>query len=134
MNNLEQALAQRIEQSETRITKVIFPNKTNHHDTLFGGQALAWMDEVAFIAASRFSRKKMVTVSSDQVDFKHPIPSDSIVELVAKVTEVGKSSCKVTIDIFVEGLYKDNRMKAITGVFSFVAIGEDKKPTLILDS
>jgi acyl-CoA hydrolase len=28
------------------------------------------MDEVAFIAATRFARKRVVTVSSDKIDFK----------------------------------------------------------------
>jgi acyl-CoA hydrolase len=50
------------------------------------------MDEVAFITASRFSRQKMVTVSSDKVDFKKPIPSGTFAELVGKVTMVGSSS------------------------------------------
>ena len=35
--------------SETRIFKAVFPNTTNHYDTLFGGTAMALMDEVAFI-------------------------------------------------------------------------------------
>jgi acyl-CoA hydrolase len=42
---------ERIKQSETRIFKAVFPNTTNHYDTLFGGTAMHMMDEVAFIAA-----------------------------------------------------------------------------------
>ncbi|MBX9838714.1 MAG: hypothetical protein K2X69_10445 [Silvanigrellaceae bacterium] len=38
--------------------KCVFPETTNHYNTLFGGTALNWMDEVAFITATRFSRKK----------------------------------------------------------------------------
>ncbi len=53
------------------MVKCVFPNTTNHYDTLFGGTALQWIDEVAFIIATRFSRQKMVTVSSDKVDFKN---------------------------------------------------------------
>lgn len=34
--------------AETRIVKAVFPNTTNHYDTLFGGTALQLMDEVAF--------------------------------------------------------------------------------------
>jgi len=61
--------------AETRIFKAVFPNSTNHYDTLFGGTILPMMDEVAFITATRYSRLKMVTVSSDRVDFKHPSPA-----------------------------------------------------------
>ncbi|MDT3409111.1 UNVERIFIED_CONTAM: acyl-CoA hydrolase [Pseudacidovorax intermedius] len=61
---------ERIEASETRIFKAVFPNTTNHYDTLFGGTAMQLMDEVAFITATRFARKRVVTVSSDKIDFK----------------------------------------------------------------
>ncbi|MBV4492680.1 hypothetical protein HU760_019010 [Pseudomonas sp. RD9SR1] len=39
---------------------------TNHHNTLPGGTALAWMDEVSFIAATRFCRLPLVTVSTER--------------------------------------------------------------------
>jgi len=48
----------RIEKSITRIFKAVFPDSTNHYDTLFGGTAMHLMDQVAFITATRFSRKK----------------------------------------------------------------------------
>ena len=64
----------KIQHSITRVFKAVFPNTTNHYDTLFGGTAMQYMDEVAFITATRFSRQKMVTVSSDKIDFKKPIP------------------------------------------------------------
>ena len=53
------------------------------------------MDEVSFIAATRFSRQNIVTVSSDKIDFKHPVPAGSVVELIANVIEVGRTSIKV---------------------------------------
>ena len=90
------------------------------------------MDEVAFIAATRFSRQFMVTVSSDRIDFTKPIPAGTIVELVGTVTHIGNTSLKVKVDIFVEQIYSEHRELAVTGSFSFVAIDEHKKPTSIL--
>ncbi|MDT9126845.1 acyl-CoA thioesterase, partial [Escherichia coli] len=72
------------------------------------------------------------TVSSDRIDFKHAIPARSIVELVGRVIKVGNTSLKVEVNIFVESMYSDGREKAVSGVFSFVAIGEDKKPMRVL--
>lgn len=119
--------------SETRICKAVFPNTTNHYDTLFGGTALQLMDEASFICATRFSRKKMVTVSTDKIDFNTPIPQGTIIELVARVDTLGKSSCVVKVDIFMEDMYSYKREKAVTGFFTFVAVGNDKKPIPILD-
>lgn len=129
-NNM--TIDERIQQSETRIFKAVFPNTTNHYDTLFGGTAMQLMDEVAFIAATRFSRQRMVTVSSDKIDFKKPIPAGTIVELIGKVTYLGSTSLKIRVEIFVEQMYSDSREKAVTGEFTFVAIDENKQPVKIL--
>lgn len=128
----EALLAKRIEYAVTRVTKTVFPGRTNHHNTLFGGEALAWMDEAAFIAATRFCRKPLVTVCSDRVDFKESIPAGSIIELVARIDYVGRTSIKVNVDIFVENMYDDNQHKAISGNFTFVALGPDRKPIPVL--
>jgi acyl-CoA hydrolase len=128
----EAQIAIRKEQAVTRVTKTVFPGRTNHHNTLFGGEALAWMDEAAFIAATRFCRKPLVTVCSDRVDFKESIPAGTIIELVAKVDHVGRTSIKVCVDIFVEDMYNDDQHKAISGSFTFVALGPDRKPTPVL--
>ena len=125
-------LEERIKSSETHIFKAVFPNSTNHYDTLFGGTAMHMMDEVAFITATRFSRIKMVTVSSDKIDFKMPIQSGTIVELIGKVSYLGNTSLKVKVEIFVEQMYSNIREKAITGDFTFVAIDENKKPLKIV--
>lgn len=122
----------RIQASETRIFKAVFPNTTNHYDTLFGGTAMQLMDEAAFITATRFSRQRMVTVSSDRIDFKKPIPAGTIVELIGRVTSLGNTSLKVRVDIFIEEMYSDHREKAVSGEFTFVAIDENKRSTKVL--
>ncbi len=125
-------LEERVKKSETHIFKAVFPNTTNHYDTLFGGTAMHMMDEVAFITATRFSRMPMVTVSSDRIDFKKPIPGGTIVELIGKVNYIGNTSLKVRVEIYVEQMYSDKREKAITGDFTFVAIDEQKRPVKII--
>ncbi|HLV46135.1 MAG TPA: acyl-CoA thioesterase [Flavobacterium sp.] len=125
-------LEQRIQNSETRIFKAVFPNTTNHYDTLFGGTAMQLMDEVAFITATRFSRQKMVTISSERIDFTQPIPAGTIIELVGKVTKIGNTSLVVHVEIFVEQMYSSGRESAISGNFTFVAIDENKKPVRII--
>ncbi|TYB75727.1 acyl-CoA thioesterase [Bizionia myxarmorum] len=125
-------IEERIKNSSTTIFKAVFPNTTNHYHTLFGGTAMQLMDETAFITATRFSRQKMVTVSSDKIDFKKPIPAGTIIELSGYVTHVGNTSLKVRVDIYVEEMYTDFREKAVSGEFTFVAIDENKAPVKIL--
>ena len=125
-------IEKRIEASKTSIFKAVFPNTTNHYDTMFGGTALHLMDEVAFITATRFSRKRMVTVSTSQIDFNHPIPHGTIVELQGKVVKIGNTSLRVSVHIFIEEMYSEKRIMAIEGEFVFVALDEEKKPISVL--
>ena len=90
------------------------------------------MDEVAFITATRFARKKMVTVASDRIDFTKPIPSGTIVELIGRVIHIGNTSLKVLVEIYVEEMYSDYRQKAISGTFTLVAINDQKEPVSLV--
>lgn len=121
------SIDERKEKSRTRVFKAVFPGETNHYDTLFGGTALQWMDEVAFIAATRFTREKVVTVSSDKVNFKMPIPAGSIVELDAQIVRVGNTSLEVQVDVYREDMYEENRVLALHGNFVFVSIEKIKE-------
>lgn len=125
-------LSEKIDESETRIFKAVFPNTTNHYSTLFGGMALSLMDEIAFITATRFTRKKVVTVSSDKVDFTTPIPSGSIIELVGRVNEIGNTSLKVEVVIYIEQMYSEGRQEAVRGKFTFVALDANNIPCAVL--
>ncbi len=125
-------LKTRIKNAETRIFRAVFPNTTNHYDTLFGGNAMQLMDEVAFITATRFSRKKVVTVSTSKIDFNKPIPSGTLIELVGKVSRVGNTSLDIHVEIFIEQMYSDHREEAIQGTFTFVAIDDEKNPVQVL--
>ena len=122
---------EKIEQSETRVFKDVFPNITNHHNTMFGGTVMEMMDELAFMTATRFARKSFVTVSCDRIDFKKPIPEDTLVELIGRVKYVGNSSVKVNVQVYVEQMFNEVRDRAVSGDFTLVAIDESKKPVKI---
>jgi len=119
--------------SETRIFKPVFASDSNHYNTLHGGVAMRMMDDAAFIAATRFTRLPVVTVSSDRINFNKPIPAGTIVEIVARVKELGRTSIKINVEIYVEHMYDEHRELAIQGTLTFVALDIDKKPISILE-
>ena len=129
----EELIEQRIADSVTRVFKAVFPGDTNHHNTMFGGSVMYLMDEIAFMTATRFCRKPIVTVSSDKIDFNQSIPAGTLVEFVGTVVRVGRTSMDVQIEVFVESMYRDGREKAITGMFTLVAINENKRPVPVID-
>lgn len=119
--------------AETRQVKVVFKNLINDHNTLFGGIALQWMDEVAYITATRFCRKKVVTVSTGKIDFKKPIPYGTIAELIGSVEKAGSVKLEINVKIFIEEKYSENRELAVEGNFIFAAVDDNNLPVKLFD-
>lgn len=113
---------------ETRMVYPIFPGSANHYDTLFGGQAMAWMDQAAFICATRWCRQKVVTAHSSAIDFHESIPVGTIVELIATVVKVGRTSMTVNVQLWVEPMQRAERTLACEGSFVLVAVDEQNQP------
>ncbi len=119
---------EKIDQSETRAFKVVFPETTNHHNTMFGGRILMMMTETAFMTATRFSRKDFVLVSSGKIDFRKPIPAGTLVELVGRVARIGNTSIEVRVEVYLEKMNEEFREKVVGGTFTLVAIDQNSKP------
>jgi acyl-CoA hydrolase len=117
--------------TEARVLEIVFPDHTNHLGTLFGGTALAWMDKAAFLAASRYSRQIVVTARSEQVDFHVPVRKGQIVELIATVVSVGRTSMKIDIAMYTEDLMTGSRELCTRGTFTMIALDSDYKPTAV---
>lgn len=121
------------QRAETKQVKVVFKNLINDHNTLFGGIALQWMDEVAYITATRFCRKKVVTISTGKINFQKPIPYGSIAEIAGIVKNVGSVKLEINVKIFIEEKYTDSRELAVEGNFYFAAVDDDNQPIRLLD-
>lgn len=120
-----------IKLSETRQCKAIFPNALNANEILFGGQAMLWMDEVAYITATRFTRQRMVTINTENVKFLKVVNPDSIVEVVGVVLKAESVRLKVKVEIYVEEMYGNKRERVVEGIFVFAAVNQHKKPIKI---
>lgn len=105
-----------------QLIDMIFPGDANHHGTLFGGVALAHMDKVAFLAATRHGRAPFVTAASDKIDFKAPGRIGEIVEATGRVVRVGNSSLDVEVELVAEALVTGERRTCASGRFAMVAV------------
>lgn len=116
---------------EARIWEIVFPDHTNHLGTLFGGQALAWMDKVAFVAATRFARRNVVTARSEQVDFHVPVRQGQLVELIARVGDIGRSSIQIEVELHTEDAHAGTRLLCTRGRFTMIALDDAGTPVEI---
>lgn len=115
--------------TELRLWEIVFPDHTNHLGSLFGGQALAWMDKAAFLVASRYARSTVVTARAEPIDFHVPVRKGQGVELVARVVSVGRSSLRVEVELHAEDLLSGERRLCTRGHFVMIALDEAGKPT-----
>lgn len=104
-----------------QLIDMVFPGDTNHHGTLFGGVALAHMDKVAFLAASRHGRAPFVTAASERIDFAAPARAGDMVEVTGRVIRVGTSSLDVEVELVAEAPVTGERRLCTRGRFTLVA-------------
>ncbi len=110
-------------------TSLVLPPDTNSHGTLFGGKLMSYIDDVAALSAMRHARKPVVTASNDSVDFLHPIHEGNSVCLESFVTYAGRTSMEVFVRVISEDLLTGERHLCALAFLTFVAIGEDGRPT-----
>lgn len=121
--------AKRVSESRTTKTSLILPNHANSHGSIFGGNVLSYVDEVAAITAMRHCRKPVVTASIDSFDFLAPAKVSQTIHLEAFIASTGKTSMEVIVKVSSENLMTGE--SSLTGVsfVTFVALDEDGKPT-----
>jgi acyl-CoA hydrolase len=111
--------------------EMVFPDQTNHYGTLFGGHALRLMDKAAFVAASRYARRTVVTACSERVDFKNAVHHGNLAEVTARVVATGRSSMTVQVELFAEDLLSGERKLCARGKFVLVALDEAGRPVAV---
>jgi acyl-CoA hydrolase len=120
-----------LDPTETRFAEIVFPEQANHYGTLFGGTALNLMSKAAAIAAARRAGGSVVMARSDRVDFHMPVVVGQLVELIARVERIGRSSMTVKVEVIAETLGKSDRKVAMRGSFEMVAVDENGRPLTI---
>ena len=117
--------------TRTVMTDIVLPGETNILKNLFGGELLARMDRAASIAAGRHSGHVTVTASVNHVAFTQPVPIGSVVTIEAAVSRAFSTSMEVFIDVWIENRLSGERTKANEGIYTFVALSENGKPTRV---
>jgi len=109
-------------------THIVLPNDTNFHDTLFGGTLMSWIDIAASVSSKRHCNSPVVTASVNNISFDLPIRLGDIVTLEAKVSRAFTTSMELFVDVWVEDILTNHKVKCNEAITTFVAIDKDGKP------
>lgn len=112
----------------TQQFRVVFPKHLNSNGTFFGGEAMQWLDEVAFITATRFTRQRMITVKIENIRFLNPVLPNTIIEIIGRIVKTGNVKLFITVEAFSEDMYSSKREKSIEANFIFAPCNEELIP------
>ena len=85
--------------------KVVRPEHLNHFGYLFGGFLLKWVDEIAWIAASRdHPGCSFVTVAMDRVEFRRGVRQGAVLRFDASESARGTTSVEYAVLAFADDL------------------------------
>ncbi|MEK6745662.1 MAG: acyl-CoA thioesterase [Pseudomonadota bacterium] len=115
-------------EKELVIKVVAMPCDTNPDGDMFGGWILSQMDLAAYLHARKLAHHKIVTVAIDNIVFHRPVLVGDCLICYATIEKVGRTSIAVKIDAMVERKEGHKQEEVTEGRFTFVAIGEDRKP------
>jgi len=116
--------------SYTICSEMLLPNDTNTLGNMFGGKLMMMMDMIGAIAAQKHAQRSVVTVSADQISFRHPIVLGDVVTLEAKVTRAFHTSMEVHIKVWAENHILGKHQLTNQAFFTYVAIDKGK-PSIV---
>ncbi len=109
--------------------EMVLPNDANMLGNLLGGKVMHLMDIVAATAAARHCRRPVVTASVDSLEFRHPIKVGQLIILKAAINRAFNTSMEIGVKVWSENLQTGDRRHTSSAYLTFVALGENGKPT-----
>lgn len=112
---------------------VAMPRDTNANGDIFGGWLVSQMDLAAMVAATRVARGRAVTVAIKGMAFYSPVHVGAVVSCYTHILEIGRSSIRISVEVWVTEKDSFEQMKVTEGEFVFVAIDKSGRTRLIAD-
>lgn len=104
---------------------IVRPEHLNHHGYLFGGAMLRWVDETAWLVASRdFENCTLVTIAMDDIIFKHRVMNGSILRFKILPENQGQSSICYTVDVFADAPGATAEQQVFSTRITFVRVDD----------
>lgn len=111
------------------IQTIAMPADANANGDIFGGWLVSQMDLGAGTLAARRAKKRVATVAIDSMVFHAPVHIGDAVSCYAEIIKVGRTSMTIKLEAFAKRRIEGTEHQVTEGVFTFVAIDDEGKPT-----
>ncbi|TCT22817.1 acyl-CoA thioesterase [Thiobaca trueperi] len=106
--------------------KVVRPGHLNHYGHLFGGYLLQWVDEIAWIAASRdHPGCRFVTVAMDRVEFHRGAREGMVLRFDVAESCRGRTSVTYGVKVYADDLETGAEESVFSTCITFVRLDEN---------
>ena len=104
------------------------PADANPYGDIFGGWLMAQMDMAAGNVAARRARGRCATISAEAMTFHRPVFVGDEVSFYAWIVRTGRTSMRIQVEVWRREREGEDTTKVTEGLFTFVAIGPDRRP------
>lgn len=111
-----------VPEGKLTLQTLAMPADTNPNGDIFGGWLLSQMDLAGGILASEIAKGRVTTVATGSMTFLRPVPVGATISCYCQVLEVGRSSIKIMVDVWLRIYETSERYKVTEGTFIYVAI------------
>ena len=108
--------------TEINKTEIVCPNDANPMSILQGGRLVQWMDIAAAVCAQMHTGKFCVTVSINDVHFKHPAKIGDIISIKALVSRTFNTSIRIFVQAHSWNVAQRKKKLINEAHFTFVAL------------
>ena len=130
-------IGKKVGESLTEMRYLIETQHLNNINTLFGGQLMSWMDVVAGVAGRSHADTPVTMVAVDNMQITAPARLGDTLILRAKVTNVGRTSMEILVEVEAESEDKAPRHVARAFFIAVVVDAEGRStlsPPLIVET
>ena len=114
--------------TEPALRAIAMPADANPHGDIFGGWLLSQMDLAGGTVATRRAKGRVVTVAITAMTFHRPVFIGDEVTCYATILKVGRTSITVKVESWVRRGIGEEQIEVTEGTFTYVAVGEDRRP------
>ena len=117
-----------VPQGELIVRTLTMPGDTNPNGDIFGGWVLSQMDIAGAIYSGKRVRGRTVTVAMESMKFHKPVNVGDVLCCYCDTIKEGRTSMTIKIEVWVVRMFERQRMKVTEGLFTYVAVDENKRP------
>ncbi|MBB5751107.1 acyl-CoA thioesterase [Prosthecomicrobium pneumaticum] len=110
------------------IRTIAMPRDANHQGDIFGGWLMSQMDLGASTLALERARGRVVTAAVEGMSFISPVYVGDEVTIYGSILSTGRTSMRIFVEAWRRRRDRNEAAKVTEATFTFVALGEDRRP------